>query len=216
MKRSNLWMAAAAALAVAALALTAKGDDLAPPSYRGQAGSTMQAWDFSTPGQGAPPSVYYPVPDEANANPYGDAQAWVIGSSATYTPPGLWYGFELMRFAVPNRDAPPEGTWKDLRLQVTYGGVAGPPAVTVYHGRDPFVKEGEYVLPLGDFRYLLVQDWAMEPNPLQEFVEIRNSPQSGMTIDQVVIDTRCVPEPATLCLMGAGAAGAVLGRRRKR
>jgi hypothetical protein len=215
MTRSNLWVAAAA-LTVAALALTAKGDDLAPPGYRNQAGSTMQAWDFVTPGQGAPPSVYYPVPDEADNNPYGDAQAWVFGSSATYTPPGLWYDFELMRFAVPNRDAPPEGTWKDLRLQVTYGGVAAPPDVTVYHGRDPFVKEGEYVQPLGDFRYLLVQDWFLEPNPLQEFVEIRNSAGSGLTIDQVVIDTRCVPEPATLCLMGAGLVGLVARRIRRK
>ena len=215
MTRSNLWVAAAA-LTVAALALTAKGDDLAPPGYRNQAGSTMQAWDFSTPGQGAPPSVYYPVPDEANANPYGDAQAWVIGSSATYTPPGLWYGFELMRFAVPNRDAPPEGTWKDLRLQVVFGGISTPPEVVVYHGKDFFVKEGEYVQPLGDSRYLLVQDWSLETNPLQEFVEIRNLPQSGMTIDQVVIDTRCVPEPATLCLMGAGVAGLVVRCIRKK
>jgi hypothetical protein len=77
-------------------------------------------------------------------------------------------------------------------------------------------KEGEYVQPLGDFRYLLVQDWVLEPNPLREFVEIHNSAGSGMTIDQVVIDTRCVPEPATLCLLGAGVAGLAVRRIRRK
>jgi hypothetical protein len=32
----------------------------------------------------------------------------------------------------------------------------------------------------------------------------------------VVIDTRCVPEPATLCLMGAGLVGLVARRIRRK
>ena len=57
------------ALVASVAATTALADDLNPPPFRGQPGSTFQAWDYNTPALGAPDAAC-----PAN-NPFGVANA---------------------------------------------------------------------------------------------------------------------------------------------
>jgi hypothetical protein len=55
----------------------------------------------------------------------------------------------------------------------------------------------------------------IEPNPAHEQIVITSDPVWGSVIDQVVVDTYCVPEPASVGLVVLGAL-AVLARMRRR
>jgi len=209
----------AAVCALAVMAQAAWADDLYAPAYRGMTGSTTQEWDFVTAGvhDSQLNYYYYDAPDGTSGitnNPFANPQAWAFGPNATWQG-GAWTGFTMLRFSIPNSQVPPAGTWKDLRLQVTFLDASPtPPDVYVYHGSTDFSPFSPTVYPLGGGRFQLVQDWQGEPNPMQEFVEI--SPlSSGFSVDQVVIDTLCAPEPATLAFTGIGLAGLTLRRRSK-
>jgi len=221
---------AVALLAAAPLALA---EDLMPPNYRGLEGSTCQEWDFMTSGD---PAVlgFYPEPDGSSGitnNPYDTPMAWVHGPEAWWSdgfgPPGSsggsWSDFSYMEFYVPNRPNMPADSWKAVRVQVTYfdpfgGGL--PPFIEVAPevgtAEETFVGE---VIDLGEDWFFIYEDWHLEPNPDAEWVYIQNpgatNPLPNYAISEVVIDTICVPEPATLALVGLGAAALAARRRRK-
>ncbi len=61
---------------------------------------------------------------------------------------------------------------------------------------------------------VLVEDWRIIPNPSSESFTIWAGYEGGTLslISEVVVDTICVPEPATICLLGLG--GLLLRKRR--
>lgn len=226
------WMVVAVAgLAMLILAPAAVAEDLYPPDYRGLPGSTCQEWDFMD-GSPSPGMVYvYPEPDGTNGitfNPYGTATLMVDNQETAkgYYDPGMgpgdggaWMDFDSMLVEVPNTGNWEPNTWKDLRIQITYWDPFQMymPGVEV-RCEMPCVLVNGFIEDLGDDWHLLVEDWFIEPNPQEEFVDIFGDSSllpDSYAISEVVIDTICVPEPATLALLGLGAAALVARRRRR-
>jgi hypothetical protein len=64
-------------------------------------------------------------------------------------------------------------------------------------------------LPLADGWTETTYTWRIEPNPPDEFFTIGGT----INVDELVIDTWCIPEPAALSLLALGSM--VLLRRRR-
>jgi len=195
-------------------------DDLYPPAWRGTGGTTFQEWTFS--------SVKNPAAPENVSNPYGDPTATVIvGDSGlgwvgedeigTYgTKTGVWdlgaYG--SLTLDIPNR--PAAGGYKDIWVQVTYlYDPFDPPIITV-DGAEYLGGESQVVeeLPMFGTWICAQSKWRITPNPNSEVVRITGSDPMGSVIDQVVVDTKCVPEPSAMVSLLAGAVGMLISRRR--
>ncbi|MEJ5250386.1 MAG: PEP-CTERM sorting domain-containing protein [Chthonomonadetes bacterium] len=173
-------------------------DDLAPPPWRGAPGSDWQHWTWDN-GPNA-------VPDFWN-NPYGTpTENTSARQNAAWNPifggrTGVW---ELedgyMEWYIPDHFDPQ--LEKLVRVQLTLNvpdwNWAGSPTIGP-------------VTDLGDGWY---HHWADYVIPCQPFtVWIAGT----FAIDQMVVDSVCVPEPGTMLLsaIGFGVVGAALRRRRK-
>ncbi len=182
----------------------ALADDTFAPEWRGQPGSTMQKWEFGSYAQ-------VNIPPEGYFNPYGTPLATVSGEF----PRAFWWRFDnghvgvwqfedYMQFNVPNTLNQDPNSFKWIWIQITYsaGPLDDPLALTV-----PMPSSGVFTMEKTAIdayywheTYLL----AITPNPLSEQIYIM--PRSVyLQVDEVVIDTICIPEPATFGLFGLGA-----------
>jgi len=205
-------------IAILALStLTASAHDLLGPSWRGEEGTTFQIWDFTTPDLEAIPEV--------DQNPYGDpvaqinlgeySEGWFdqlegLGDTVDYWDLGSSGTIEIV---LPN--SPDPNPYKEIWVQVTYyeditqAPVLNIPGATYLGGVDHYLVEnvgtGNWFLDLLKFR--------IEPNPTEETIILTSDGLYGSLIDQIVIDTICVPEPMTMSLL---ALGSIFVIRRKR
>lgn len=191
-------------------------DDLTPPSWRGGPGTTVQHWDFSAGGVGGAPDAG-PL-----LNPYGTplftpiaASTWFASSNGRND---VWdiSGGGLLSFRVPNTGVTTHQ--KNLWLQVTFFSVAAlpPPAFTVTSPSGVFTLTSSTVTPLANGWYHQLTEWNTAPCPPFETVQITPGQVGAITlIDQVVIDTQCIPIPAPTAAAPLALAGLIAVRRRR-
>ena len=189
---------------------------------RGDPGSTYQHWQFTNVTSNTP---------ETNNNPYGDP-------SFEFEEPGNWgwnpampgpdgpnvsawtlqteSGTGTIILHVPNKPDPNEIKYIFLQMTSTKapspggvtpvgGGSGGPYTAGTWNTGVPQWQE-----PNGWYTY----NWGLtiEPNP--EYEDIVITVPFGTSIDQIVVDTICTPEPATLALLLMGALLGLIKRSR--
>jgi len=205
---------ALALLFVFAFASSAFADDLYPPEWRGLSGTTFAEWDFNT-------SSVNPMPDQWY-NPFGPPQTTVTpgflqnwwqswgGRNGVWPLSGtIVTTIQNYRTVNPYKDIWVQLTWAQQAVNeypvIRVGQIYGQLINNIYLG-----PTGE---PYGDGKWWhSTYTLRLYPNPTEETVII----EGAIMVDQLVIDTRCVPEPGSLVALSGllGAAGIALKRRR--
>jgi len=221
-------------LAVAGMTLPAAAEDLQPPWWRGELSTTSQVWEFSDPT--TPPGVAIPPdgPAPGGNDPLDSTQLiwepgptpwdhWLEQDQPYEYEPGEWVGLGVIPLSgwidviVDNHDPKPENekwiwvqvTWRpqDEGEEPIFEGLEPAPVDPPVIVEEIWLGVGQDGDPLAwrETTYFWKLDW----NPPDESFTISGT----INIDELVIDTWCVPEPATLALVAIGAV-ALLRRKR--
>ena len=213
------------------LAPSALGEDVAAPYWRGDSNSTWQAWDFlSVKYNSGTQGTYYGA-DGGSSNPYGTPELTAFAPAATdYQKPlgpgpgGAWtllddnsMGYRsALDVLLPNRLFSPPESYKLVRVQVTYDINEDIPLVEPDTSMDyAIIPQGTQIIDLADPNWaVLVADFRLEPNPDLEVIHVVPPLETGARsiVSEVVVDTICIPEPASVLLLVCGAV--VIVRRR--
>lgn len=206
MKRQHISLLFTAMCSVGAFAAL----DLNPAPWRtvppGVEPTTYQSWDFTTNANPTAPDV--------DANPFGTALLTVNGNFFDHT---VWYntltgypghqgiwGFELDIWVdIPNSPIP--NPYKEVWVQITYTASNAPNIFVVPEGNFSeyaFMNLVENV-SLDNGWYHAVYSVIVEPNPNWEINIIRPA-DCTLYVDDLIIETICAPEPATLVMLGIG------------
>ena len=221
-------------VALAFMTAPAMAKDLGPLEGwdRAAPNSTFEHWDFNMPDM---PSF----PDAGLWNPNGepfaelDPTGWEW-SEAWECPPELnpngfvsgWHctnpdGGEIT-LTIPN--TPDKNMEKRMFIQITSTKVPSDVTVSGSDAAGGGYTSGTFSTgrpmsgipgpaPFGGSWYVYNYGRTIRPNPESEKVVIK-VPYCTV-IDQIVVDTECVPEPATMSLLILGGIGALVRRRRK-
>ncbi|MCK4342173.1 MAG: PEP-CTERM sorting domain-containing protein [Phycisphaerae bacterium] len=193
----------------------AYAEDTNPPSWRGNDNTTYQYWEFASPTNPV-------MADNPGGNPYGNATATIAGNFP-YTMwmaedqgyQGVWKFEDYFLLEIPNCTV--SNDYKEIWLQITFYAEDGadPNFMTLpaMSGAVEVIEKSELpLLPGATITYWqATYRITIEPNP--DFESIYIMPDDCTTfIDELIIDTICIPEPTSLFLLAV--AGLMLRRRR--
>lgn len=184
-----------------------------PPWQRGAPGTTYQEWSFSSP-------EIMPVPDSV-INPFGPPELRVTTTVPWIPDPGAFQLVGEIDIHIFNQ--PIQNPEKEIWLQLTW--MPGPreqfpflpdqPVIGIF--TNPFfdsvvmsARQDQEDLTSGWIHSLFkINVW---PNPNEEWITIKGD----IIVDNVIVDTRCVPEPVTLVLFGSAGLLTLLQKKKKR
>jgi hypothetical protein len=181
-------------------------NDVQPPPWRGEPGTTSQYWHFNQPDRG--PIAPDGVPDEGqpwlpSTQIVAESQAHWVDSDPVSGRYGIWsLGPSAdLRVTVDNYQQP--NPVKLIWVQVVWQDIPGLPATGPVLG--DFVPPGTNPIAVGpvDLEYGWFETtyrWEIYPNPPDEIFTIGGN----INVDQVIIDTWCIPEPSALLLAMIG------------
>ena len=208
MKTLNRILTLAVATCIAALFVkSAFADDIQPPPWRGQIGTTSQMWEFLEPFNLAPPDGPAPgglpplLSTHIQVYPFG---SWMPLDQQPSGRRGIWPLSGEMWVTVDNYNLP--NPVKYMWAQVTWQNMIGlPPTGPILGSFNPTyaTPPGLTAVPpvsLGFGWYETTFMWEIRPNPQDEFFIL----SGNINVDQIVIDSWCIPEPATFALAGLG------------
>jgi len=199
------WILLGTVLGICLTLSTAWAEDYNPPGFRtvppGTAPTTYQLWEFLTNANPAAPDDYTNDAGVPSVSLTGGFLEGTEHYDTYYGHSGVW-GFETEMIAtVPNFDE--LNPYKEIWLQLTYMGDSIPNLWAVPEGvlDDRVVMTLEDNTAIGDDWYQATWSAILSPNP--NFEELWIRPANCTTyVDELVIDTICIPEPATICLFG--------------
>lgn len=197
----------------------AVADDLIPAPWRDAADTTFQEATFSQS---------WDVSWESVSNPYDQPEIWMYSDSWQWDAEAhgrqgvvSWGSWQSgLSMDIPNNEDP--NLEKRIWVQITYYGAAPTiwEAVGIMTGGGIWngVPPLEGLVDHGDGWVTEARQMIIQPNPPLEFVGVRWE-GAGM-VDQIIVETICVPEPGTLALLAAAGAAGLLcmfrGRKRDR
>jgi len=220
---------------VAWLVVPAVADDIRIPEWRGEWSTTYQYWDFLTPNAGDPsdplggvkPDGPGPLVEGQPGQPYeqegylpstmlwvtpGPGMQWLPDDPTGTNRRGIWPLSGSMEVVVDNHK--PVNPYKLVWLQLTWHAQEIPCNWSIGNFNPaPLPEDLRLVdhIDHADGWTTTIYEWYLRPNPPDERFTI----SGNIYVDQLVIDTWCVPEPSTLAML-LGVSLMALGWRRKK
>jgi hypothetical protein len=169
---------------------------------------TFQAWLFSTPDN--------PLIAEVNQNPFGDpvAQITLSGQNDNGLAPqwypvldnreGVWHA-DLIQIDLTIFNSQVLNPYKEVWVEAGFRGEDFRGIMAVPEGQ--VIDLGSMVTQTSDGWLTLTAGWRLEPNPtVGEIIQLvfRSVDSFGADVDYVQVYTVCVPEPATVAILGLG------------
>jgi len=195
--------------------------DQSAPAWRYSANSTVQGWEFGT-------NSKFPAPDLIN-NPYGEPSIMIAPTKPWFATwgghQGVWHLSGVVLTDIANN--PVENLYKLVQVQFVWAsednvsipcvtisanlsdGSAVPETDIVLLSKTDTQLEATQMPSAGQYWYHSAYLFKIIPNPAYESISVG----SAIVIDGLVIDTICIPEPLTGCMLGIMSLALV--RRRK-
>ena len=199
-------------LVVGLMVVPAVADDLNPPPWRGLDGTSYARWEFGTDDPYAPPENDWYNPygmPEIEVQPLTDWYDEYDGRLGVWALSGeIWVDIWNYPEPLPHKFIWVQLTWAPMEFEP-----------------NPFPNVEEIFTTGGPYYGTLQDEFDVGPDPFEWYhstylIELWPNPDfetvhiwGDIYVDEVVIDTWCIPEPASLSLL---ALGSLVVLRRKR